>query len=371
MFPAAFLWFSSRKRWSPDTQTNVEHSGSTTQVPSHSISLFSAFKTLKFHIHSITWLENLPKFQFGVIHSDARLHARVWLEFLSFAFIDSGLSLYFSHRREGLGGDAQFSLSRKVFSHRFLRCLLVICPDINSRRSVRSGWILSRRLVPGSTFAGVIALLVLPTVVGSCSSSKRGHFWVLSHARPFTAAPPMPGNDLCQAEIFFMSLFRLRRNTTRWPGKVTVGGDKHAWTERPLAICHLFLRYHCTCFKMLLKLKCMLEITLSSTAYWPPLQNAWWQSLRRCWKGGGGLKIYYWLAPFLMISHETHPRDILIFDHTALAVAPASLLLSAILSFPFAAWGLRSSVHTTHQWLHKYVPKQNRNICTDWSITVL
>lgn len=68
-----------------------------------------------------------------------------------------------------------------------------------------------------------------------------------------------------------------------------------------------------------------------------------------------------------MISHETHPRDILIFDHTALAVAPASLLLSAILSFPFTAWGFHSSVHTTDQWLHKYVQKQNRHICTDWN----
>lgn len=71
-------------------------------------------------------------------------------------------------------------------------------------------------------------------------------------------------------------------------GKVIVGGDKHTWTEIHLAICHLFLHYHSTCFKMLLKLKCMLEITLSSTAYWSPLQNAWWQSLRRCWEGENG-----------------------------------------------------------------------------------
>lgn len=63
-----------------------------------------------------------------------------------------------------------------------------------------------------------------------------------------------------------------------------------------------------------------------------------------------------------MISHETHPRDILIFDHTALAVAPASLLLSAILSFPFAAWGFHSSDHTTDRWLQKYVQKQNKHL---------
>lgn len=71
-------------------------------------------------------------------------------------------------------------------------------------------------------------------------------------------------------------------------GKVIVGGDKHTWTEIHLAIYHLFLQYHSTCFKMLLRLKYMLEITLSSTPYRSPLQNAWWQSLRRCWEGENG-----------------------------------------------------------------------------------
>lgn len=48
--------------------------------------------------------------------------------------------------------------------------------------------------------------------------------------------------------------------------------------------------------------------------------------------------------------HESHPCDVLIFDHTALAVATCSLLpvlLSAIPSFLFAGRGFHFSVPTT------------------------
>lgn len=85
-------------------------------------------------------------------------------------------------------------------------------------------------------------------------------------------------------------------------------------------------------------------------------------------KGGGKrLIISHRLVTFIMIPHETHPCDILIFDHTALAVAPSSLLSllpSAILGLPFAAGSLRS-VHTTDQWLNKDGQRQNGQICTD------
>lgn len=62
----------------------------------------------------------------------------------------------------------------------------------------------------------------------------------------------------------------------------------------------------------------------------------------------GGEKLVNWLLSGTLINilHETYPCDALIFDHTALAVAPCFLLPvlpSAIWSFVFAGRGFHSS----------------------------
>lgn len=254
--------------------------------------LFLAFETWKFHIHVLTWLENLPKFWFGVLEDNVLLHTSMWRDFLSFAFINSDFSLYFPHWR-GLCSNAQFLLFRKVISSKFLRRLLLLCSNVESSpilsrrwgrfhlclrwfQSVRSGWILSahlfapRSLVPGSIGAGVITLLFLLSVAGS--------------------------DDLWMMKLSFMSLLANRGNAPRWPENVIVELNIHRLKSIYLFVgLDFFLVYLLTWFKTVLKLKCMVEITLSSTEYLSPFEKAWWQSLRRCWeKKKGQLYIIGW-----------------------------------------------------------------------------